>query len=409
MICVGIDWADEKHDVCIRDLEDRRILAAFEMTNNAKGVAKYEENVSTFGFAPDEIPVAVEKPDGLLVSYLIQRGYVVHAINPKSVDRYRDRLHVAGSKTDKDDAAILADILCVDREYHDPIPEDSILAKEIKAVSRNRQKLVRDQTRIKNQLTSCLKKYFPAALSLFSDFKASISRAFLRKYSNARVAERASLEDLKEFFDEQGYTWMRKVPRIYEKLQAPRIPAPDWQVRIQQQFMLSLVEMLTTVTRQIREYERKITDLLDEHEDAFIFRSLPKTKDITAAWILGEVGDCRAKFETSGDMQALAGTCPVTKQSSGTRYVEFRTACCKSFRNAMQQFAMNTTLGKGASPWATGYMNNQMERGHSRSRATRALANRWLSIIFHLWKNQIVYDEKVHLRNRARSGLKCPA
>jgi len=94
-------------------MEDRRFLAAFEMTNNAEGVAK--PNVETFGFAPGEIPVAVEKPDGLLESYLIQRGYVAHAINPKSVVRCRDRLYVAGSKTDKDGAAILADILCVYR------------------------------------------------------------------------------------------------------------------------------------------------------------------------------------------------------------------------------------------------------------------------------------------------------
>ncbi|MFO7942975.1 MAG: hypothetical protein R6U51_01525, partial [Anaerolineales bacterium] len=104
-----------------------------------------------------------------------------------------------------------------------------------------------------------------------------------------------------------------------------------------------------------------------------------------------------------------AGSCPVTKQSSGTRYVEFRTACCKSFRNAMQQFARNSTVGKGASSWARGYLSSQLERGHSMSRATRALANRWLSIIFRLWKDRVVYDEKVHLRNRAQHGLKSPA
>ncbi|MFO7943031.1 MAG: IS110 family transposase [Anaerolineales bacterium] len=409
MICVGIDWADEKHDVCIRDLEDRRILSEFEITNDAEGVAKFEELVSVFGYARSEIPVAIEKPDGLLVGYLLQQGYVVYAINPKSVDRYRDRLHVAGSKTDKDDAAVLADILCVDRDYHDPIPDDSALAKEIKAVSRNRQRLVKERTRIENQLTACLKKYYPAVLTLFTDLNSSISRAFLCKYPNGRVAEQASLEDLKEFFDEQGYTWMRKVPRIYEQLQAPRIPIPDWQVRTQQQLMLSLVEMLSAVVRQIREYEERITELLEKHEDAFIFRSLPNAADVTAAWILGEIGDCREKFETSSGMQALAGSCPVTKQSSGTRYVEFRTACCKSFRNAMQQFARNSTLGKGASSWARGYLSSQLERGHSMSRATRALANRWLSIIFRLWKDRVVYDEKVHLRNRAQHGLKNPA
>lgn len=409
MICIGIDWADESHDVCIRDLEDRRILAEFEITNDANGIKEFEETVSVFEYAPSECPVAIEKPDGLLVGYLLQQGYMVYAINPKSVDRYRDRLHVAGSKTDTDDAAILADILYTDRDYHEPIPEDSPLVKEIKAVSRNRRKLVKEQTRIKNQLTACLKKYFPVALELFTDLESDISRAFLCTYPNARDAEKTSLEDLKEFFNEQGYTCKSKIPCIYEQLQAPRIPIPDWQVRVQQKLMLSLVKILTAVSRQIKNYEKKITELLDKHEDAFIFRSLPNAGDVTAAWILGEIGDCRAKFEASSSMQALAGTCPVTKQSGGTRYVVFRKACCVSFRNAMHQFSRNSTLGKSASSWANGYLSSQLERGHSMSRATRALANRWLSIIFRLWKNRIIYDEGAHLRNRARHGRKSPA
>jgi transposase len=338
------------------------------------------------------------------VGYLLQAGYVVYSIPPRAVDRYRDRHRQSGAKTDERDAQVLSDILCVDREYHRPIPSDTPLAQEIQLTSRQRQKLVVERTRLKNQLTACLKTYYPVALNLFSGLDCAIAWSFLQAYPNAQAASAASLADLQAFFAQLGYSCPRKIPEIYAQLQAPAIPVADWQVRASQHYMLLLVELLATIVSQIQAYERKLSDLLDQHEDAFIFRSLPNTGDVTAAWLLGEIGDCRAKFEASSGMQALAGTCPVTVQSNKRRLIKFRVGCCKSFRNAMQQFARLSTRGQHGSSWANGYLSDQLARGHSVSRGTRALANRWLAIIFRLWQDRVVYDERIHLRNRAQRG-----
>ena len=124
---------------------------------------------------------------------------------------------------------------------------------------------------------------------------------------------------------------------------------------------------------------------------------------------LGEIGDCRDKFASASGMQALAGSCPVTVQSNKRRYVAFRAGCCKPFRNAVQQFARLSATGPKGAPWAKGYLSEQLARGHSVSRATRALGNRWLAIIFRLWQDRVEYDEKVHLRNRARRGHRVAA
>lgn len=179
MLSIGIDWADDKHDICIRDAQDRRILAEFIITHDAEGVKQLDEMVAALGFQPADCLVAVETPHGLLVGYLLQTGYTVYAIPPRAVERYRDRHRSSGAQSDKIDARTLSDILCVDREYHRPIPEDSPLAQEIKLVSRQRQKPVQEQTRIKNQLTACLKAYYPAALGLFSSLDCAITWAFL--------------------------------------------------------------------------------------------------------------------------------------------------------------------------------------------------------------------------------------
>jgi transposase len=409
MLSIGIDWADAKHEVCIRDVRDRRILSEFSIDHDAEGLAQLDETAATLGAEPHECLVAVETPHGLLVGYLLQAGYVVYAIPPRAVDRYRDRHQQSGAKTDERDARVLSDILCIDREYHQPIPEDTPLAQEIQLTSRHRQKLVAERTRVKNQLTACLKSYYPVAVDLFSSLDCAIAWAFLRAYPNAVVASAASLAELEAFFAQQGYSWPRKIPEIYERLQAPAIPVAAWQMRTAQRYMLLLVELLATLVLQIDAYEKRLNELMDQHPDAFIFRSLPGAGPVTSAWLLGEIGDCRDKFESASGMQALAGTCPVTVQSGKMRVVRFRVACCKPFRNAMQQFARNSVRGQTGSSWARGYLGDQLGRGHSMSRGTRALANRWLAIIFRLWQDQIVYDERIHLRNRAQHGQRVMA
>jgi len=403
MLYIGVDWADDKHDVCIRDA-DRRVLCEFPIDHDAAGMAKFDETVAALGAEPHECLVAIEKPHGLLVGYLLQAGYIVYAIAPKAVDRYRDRHRQSGAKTDEIDARALADILCIDREFHRPIPSDSPLAQEIKMTSRQHRKLVNECTRIKNQLAACLKEYYPAALDLFSGLDCAITWSFLRVYPNAKAAKKASLIELKAFFDYKGYSCPSKIPEIHNKLQAPAIPVADWQVRVSQRRMLVLVELLAIIVTQIKAYEKRLTELLDQHEDAFIFRSLPNVGDVTAAWLLGEIGDCRDKFESANSMQALAGSCPVTFQSNKQRRIKFRAACCKSFRNGLQQFARLSARGKDGSSWAKAYLNDQISRGHSVSRGTRALGNCWLKIIFRLWKDRVAYDEKIHLRSRAQRG-----
>jgi hypothetical protein len=135
---IGINWADTKHEVCIRNVRDRRILSEFSVNHNTEGLAHMDETVAVLGFEPGECMVAVETSHGLLVGYLLQVGYIVYAIMPRAVDRYRDRHRQSGAKTDERDARVLSDILCIDRAYHQPIPADTPLAQEIRLTSRHR-------------------------------------------------------------------------------------------------------------------------------------------------------------------------------------------------------------------------------------------------------------------------------
>jgi hypothetical protein len=109
---------------------------------------------------------------------------------------------------------------------------------------------VNERTRIKNPLTARLKSYYSVALDIFSCLDCAIAWAFLRAYPNVEAASAASVTELEVFFAQQGYTCPRKIPEIYEKLQAPAIAVADWQVRASQQYMLLLVEVLATLVSQ---------------------------------------------------------------------------------------------------------------------------------------------------------------
>jgi transposase len=402
MLSIGIDWADQKHDICIRDLQDRRILAELTIPHSAAGLQQLDQLVADLGCSPADGLVAVETPHGLLVSYLLHQGYTVYALPPAVVKRYSRRPSIA--RTDQSDAALLAEILCLDREHFSALAADSSLVQELQLASRQRQKLVQEQTRLKNQLTACLKSYYPSALGLFSGLDRAITWAFLRAYPNAAQAGRASLAELTAFLRAHRYTCQRRIPQIHAQLTAPTFPVAAWQVRQQQRYMLALVAQLETVNTTIQALERELADLLEQHTDSFIFRSLPNVATVTAAWLLGELGDCRDNFATAAAVQAHAGTCPVTIQSGKRRVVRFRLGCCKSFRNALQQFARLSVRGPHASPWAKAYLSDQLARGHSYSRALRALANRWVVIIFRLWQDRVAYEERIHLRSRVQHG-----
>ena len=158
--------------------------------------------------------------------------------------------------------------------------------------------------------------------------------------------------------------------------------------------MLSLVINIKAINTQIAKHEKEMGTILERHPDGKIFLSLPAANTVLAARILSELGDNRERYKNYNDAQCEAGTAPVMKQSGNYRHVVFRRACKKHFRDAMQQFAF---ISISKCPWARKYYLSQRQSGHTNPQATRALGNKWLKIIYTMWKNRQPYDERIHL------------
>lgn len=404
-LSIGIDWSDQSHAICVRELDTRRILVEFEIKHNATGIAQLEAVREGLGSTPKECIVGIETNRGMLMNYLLEAGYHIHPIPPAAVIPYRNRLRRTGAKSDQDDARLLADILCQDLDLYPPLANDSPLVREIRATYRGREQLVRHRTQVINQLKRNLKSYYPVAVRLFTRLDSQISCAFLSEFPTHRAVRETPEEKLREFFKRQHYKRHDKIPALIDKLREPSIPAPAWQIEAATRLTAALLAQLTVLSKHIRILESQLSDLLAQHPDTVLFQSLPRVGPILAAGFISGFGDCRSKFGDASAIQALAGTAPVTIQSGPSRKVRFRTACNKPLRNLLQDFARQSAM-RGGSIWARGYLSNQIERGHSASRAYRALANRWVVIIFRMWQDHSLYDEDYHLRSIAQRGVK---
>lgn len=400
-LLLGIDWADQKHDACLRT-EDGRVIHSFEFANSAEGFERLRDRVrAAMEGGETQVLCAVETNQGILVNFLLEQGWIVYPINPKSVDRYRDRLRTARGKTDQLDAWLMSDILRTDRELHRPLLPDSEQIRELRELTRGREDLVQEGVRLVNQLKACLKAYWPESISIFKEIDSAWVLAFLAKYPTHALAKQASLPVLQAFLKEQRHPgWREAAEKLYADLRAPHIHVALFAVRARSRQAAHLVRQLRNVKDDIKAYDKEIARLLREHPDGQLYESLPGAGTILAARLLAEIGDNRERYATASSLQCEAGTAPVTQRSGNTLFVVlFRRACKKQLRHALHLFALCCLIRCG---WARAVYDAQRAKGKGNAEALRVVAHKWLRIIFAMRRTGTPYSEDKHLATKAR-------
>lgn len=391
MFYVGIDWADQKHHVFIVDEEGREI-EVLVIPHDYKGLSRLRDSLRKLAAPKDQILIALETSKGLLVDFLLQEGFTLYPINPKAVDRYRDRYRASQAKSDFFDALVLANILRTDRERFRPLLPDTPLTRELRILTRDQQHLITMQTRLVLKLEACLKDYYPVALGLFSELCQPLTLDFLETFPQPAPV---SLTRLKKFFREHHYPQPeQKAKEVYEKLTAPQIPVEEFTIRAKSRLLLTLIAELRVLSQQLKGYDREIARLFCEHADHPMFQSLPGAGPKIGPRLLAQMGDNRDRYTTANQVQGEAGTAPVTRASGKYKIVILRRACRKPFRNVVHQFAFCSLR---ESKWARQFYDQQITSGKTHAEALRALGHKWLKIIFRLWQDRVLYDESYHL------------
>jgi transposase len=391
---VGIDWADQHHDVAIID-EHGKHVGKKRVAHTAEGMEEllaFLKGMGEVATHPDQVACIIETNKGLLITALLEAGLPVYPVNPKTLEKWRKP---SGAKTDAIDAFLLARKGRSDLDQLRRLEPDSPLVQELKQMTRDQDGLIQMQTRLLNQLTACLKAYYPVALELFSKLHQAATLAFLQAYPTLEAAQAASPAEILAVLDTGRFPNAKaKAHAIWQQVHRPQLHADAITTRTKSRLMLALVQQLAPVVEAVAAYDQEIARLFLTHPDATLFACLPGAGKRLAPRLLAEWGDDRMRYQDASSVQALAGTSPVAFQSGNFARAHRRYACNKVLRNACHQFAWHSTRSE---PWALTYYQRKRQEGKTHTVAVRALANHWVRILFAAWTTRQPYDAAIFL------------
>lgn len=335
---VGIDWGGEHHQVCIVD-QYGRVVRQRRIGHDQRGLAEIEKNL---GIAERPVRVAIERGEGLLVEHLQTLAVPVYCVSPKISARARERYRLASAKSDAFDAYVLADTLRHQHAQWRPLAAPTALLAELRAVSRDRGRVVGTQRMVESRLRSVLEAYHPAPLHLFSSLDRDITLSFIEDYPTPEQAGRVGPDRITAFCRRHGYSGRTPPEVLLERLRPHLLSGAPGTVAGKSFSAGLLVEELRMLNRHVRAYDNRIADLLDAHPDAPIFLSFPGVGPVTAATLLAEMGEDRDRFPVVQAVLAEAGLAPVTRASGRTRQVRFRYAANRRMRHAVDWWAFTS-------------------------------------------------------------------
>lgn len=392
MFYAGIDWSDTHHDALVIDDAGQQVNAPIRVAHSPGGLDKLHAFLQNIAgpTGKENMACIVETSHGLLIAFLLEQGWPVYPVHPTTVDRRRA---ASGAKTDSIDAYLLAKTGRADFAELRRLTPDSDKIAELKVLTRDQDALIQMQTRLVNKLTACLKTYYPVALTLFAKLQQRSTLLFLQTYPTLQEARRAEPEQIAQILKQAKHPSVQKTAReIVATLHQPQLEATEITTRSKSRLALVLIAQLLPLVEQIAAYDKDITQLFLRHADSVIFESLPRAGKRLAPRLLAEIGDDRERYADATKLQALAGTAPVIFQSGTYSRVHRRYACVKPLRNALHQFAWQTTQTE---TWALEYYERKRKEGKSHTVAVRALANVWVRVIYAMWQKSEPYQSAV--------------
>jgi hypothetical protein len=414
---VGLDWAEDHHDVAL-GLPGKGVIEQFRIEHGPHGIARLVTRCLALQHDPAEVRVVLETRHGLLVEALLDAGFTVLPVNPDLVARRRGP---AKKKDDAEDARICC-LLALDQfvELRKLIPHGEAGA-ELRAIARDDDRAARDERRLGNRLRADLLAVFPAAIDIADgDLDSAVFLRLLQRWPSHPELAAAGRDAVEALARAHRHGWPdRFADRVSATLAEPHLPVRPELARAKAGSIRLAAAQLLLLREQRRAWHRRMGELLlgaprvgrakqpkdPQPGNAFpggeIYLSMPGLGDRLAARVAGEIGEHVEQYPTPNALQCYAGTAPVTRRSGRSEFViARRLAYNRYLGNAVQQWAF-CSLQRSA--WARAFYDTKIAKGNSHHAALRALANRWLEILWHCLRLGVRYDETVHTTHRTHA------
>src|SRR5215475_12026326 len=392
---VGLDWAEAKHDVCLQaaGTAQREFLS---LEHSPEEINIWVQTLRT-RFNGQPVAVCLELNKGPIVSALRTYDFLVlFPVNPLTAAKYREAFTPSRAQDDPTDAALQVEILLKHRDKLTPLSPQSPTMRALAQLVEQRRRLVGDKVRLTNRLTSALKNSFPHVLQWFQEKDTAIFCDFLSRWPTLKAAQLARRTTLEHFFREHHVRSADVITTRIEAIKSAGALTTDAGVITPNVLLVqALVAQLRVTLQAIADFDNAIADHAQSHPDFPLFDALPGAGPVFAPRLLVAFGEQRERYASAEDLQKYAGMAPVTERSGKQSWVHWRLQCPKCLRQTFVEWAAESTRH---SFWAQVYYQQQRDKGKAHQAAVRALAFKWIRILYRCWQNRTPYDESVYLQ-----------
>ena len=403
-VWIGLDWADQKHYGAVLPPGAEDPLGQF-IEQTPEALDEYFLKLHQ-QYPGERLGVCIEQSRGPVIYALMKYDFlVIYPINPRSLSDYRRVFAVSGAKSDPHDADLLCDLGAKHHRRLRPLEPEDALTRQLRLEVEARRDFVDQRTRSINQLIATLKCYYPLFLTLFRDnLSSEMAAEFFQRWPNLQKLKAAKPSVLRAFFYKHN---SRSETKIEERLQAiatavaltndPAIIAP-LQLKAH-----CLIRQIAAVQKAIEDFDKQIRISFEKHCNAPLFKSLPGAGPALAPRLAAAFGTQRSNWQSALDLLCLTGVAPVKKESGQQKVVQFRRARPRFLHQTMIEFAKHSIP---YCDWARLLYEHHLSKGKSRFAAIRAVAFKWIRILWRCWKGNTAYNEATYLQSLQKAGVK---
>jgi transposase len=397
----GVDWARDSHLVRLIDEQGRDIgEKVFEHSGQALAAMADWLIAQSDADDPGQIHVAIEVPHGPVVETLMERKFAVWAINPKQMDRFRDRYSPAGAKDDRRDGLVMASALRTDRHCFRRLSATDPIIIELREWSRMAEELATERTRLTNRMREQLWRYFPAFLDLNADMEAPWLLELWQLVPTPEKAKRVRQGSIAAILKRNRIRRL-EAEQVLQILRQKPIAVADGTATAACAHITALIDRIRLINRQISDANQMLDSLTTKlgsseepqpgqptQRDVDILVSSPGIGRTILATLLADATDALQRRDYHA-LRCLTGVAPVTKRSGKSCFVVRRYACHRRLANAVFHWARVAIQHDPASRAKYAALR---ARGHGHARALRSVADRLLKVICAMLKSGTTFN-----------------
>jgi transposase len=398
---IGIDWGSEEHAVCLQ-AADSDELESCTLEQKADALHSWFMNLQT-RFVGRKVAVAIEQSKGAVVNFLIGLDFVhIFRIHPKSLKNYRDALYPSGAKDDPVDAELLVQFARLHQNKIKPWVPDKPDSRLLLRLVECRRKTVNKRVRLTNELTQLLKEYFPQALDWAGNLDCAMACDFLLRWPTLQKLQKSKPEVIRRFYKNHGCRRSKVIDGRIEQIRSAHPLTEDTAIIESSVLMIqTIVPQLRILIEAIAAFDARIEEVFRKQPDSQIFSSFPGAGSALAPRLLAAMGSDRNRFESSQEVAEYSGIAPVTERSGKKEWIHRRFACSSFIKQSFHEFAGQSII---QCDWARAFYDSKRAKGKGHHSALRALAYKWIRIIFRCWKDQIPYDDQRYMDSLKRKS-----